>query len=414
MTTLRSRSADDERPAVGRWVLGIWMLAALLAPVARAANCNAIKVWSFNVRFDDGWSSCFSDCENQWFKGGAATARRDVARAFLTTYSPDIFGLQEVKNPAPFATTRASQLRDISSWFPKHGYYALDRGDGEHCAIFFRIDRFTPFDTGTFWMSCTPDVPSKHPRETGNFRITSWVRLIDNYTGTDFYVFNSHWSLDSAARDYSAALIRERISRIAAGAPVILLGDFNCAESDSPFDILLGRTTYPPSSDCSVQPRAVPIPSLPLVNSYREAIPTVSEFEKTAHGFSGESRGDPIDHILHTGGDFAPSRAVIRRDTYPGGCGEEGCYPSDHYAIEVEFRLLLQSAEVRFGPSSADCEAGTPLYPFRSITDALDVLKENGTLTLQNTSSGVGITINPGRGPITITSAKGPSILGKR
>jgi len=243
------------------------MLAVLLAPGARAANCNAIKVWSFNVRFDDGWSSCFSDGENQWFKGGAATARRDVARAFLTAYSPDIFGLQEVKNPAPFATTRASQLRDIASWFPKHGYYALDRGDGEHCAIFLRVDRFTPFDMGTFWMSCTPDVPSKHPRETGNFRITSWVRLIDNYAGTDFYVFNSHWPLDSAARDYSAALIRERISRIAAGAPVILLGDFNCAESDSPFDILLGTRTYPPSSDCSVQPGAVPTPSLPLVNS---------------------------------------------------------------------------------------------------------------------------------------------------
>lgn len=53
MTTPRSKAADDERPAAGRLLLGIWMLAALLAPGARAANCNAIKVWSFNVRFDD-------------------------------------------------------------------------------------------------------------------------------------------------------------------------------------------------------------------------------------------------------------------------------------------------------------------------------------------------------------------------
>lgn len=263
-------------------------------------------------------------------------------------------------------------------------------------------------------MSCTPDAPLKHPKETGNYRITSWVRLIDNYTGIDFYVFNSHWPLNSAARDYSAALIRERISRIAAGAPVILLGDFNCAETESPFDILMGSSTYQPSSDCSVQPQAVPVPGLPLVNSYREVIPTVSDFEETAHGFAGGSEGDHIDHIVHTGGDFAPFRAAIRRDTYPGGCGEPECFPSDHYALEVQFRLLLQSAEVRFGAGSADCEAGTPLYPFRSITDALDVLKENGTLTLQNTSSSVGLTINPSRGPITLTSAKGPSILGRR
>lgn len=413
MTLYTSSTSNGACRLASRLAVRILILTLLFSLRVGAVNCNAFKVWTFNLRFDDGWSSCLSECENTWFKGGGTSARRDVAKAYIAAYAPDIFGLQEVKDPLPFATTRASQLQDISRAFPTHAYYAKDRGDGEHCAIFYRIDRFSRLRSDTFWMSCTPDQPSKHPQETGNYRIISWVELVQNYTGLRFFVFNSHWPLNDVARNYSAALIRERVASICGGAPAILLGDFNCTETDVPFEILMGSRTYSPSSDCPVNPTFIPTGSLPLANSYRQVIPDVSSFENTAHGFGGAARGNRIDHILHTAGDLEPFTAVIRRNTYPGGCGEPECYPSDHYAVEVEFRVLQQDVHVKFSQGPNACEAGTVALPFLSIQEALKVVKANGKVTLQNTSANTGVTINPRRGPIVITSSQGPSTIGK-
>lgn len=410
MKTIQNSSAENRRARL--LVYGGLFLALLLAPSTRAVDCSSFKVWSFNIRFDDGSIFCNSGCENDWYKGELTPGRRNVAKAFLQQYDPDIFGLQEVKNPGQVPGFVVSQLQDVSGWFPTHNYYAQDRGDGEHCAIFYRSNRFNLLLAGTFWLSCTPDVPSKHPLETNNFRITSWVLLSDTYTTNVFYVFNGHWALNSATRDYSAALIRERVYQMAGGLPAILLGDFNCVEDSSSFRILTGTNAYGGSAECN-NPQPVPQQNLSLVNSYREAIPTTNGQELTFHDFSGATAGQRIDHFLHTRDDFAAFAAAIRRDSYAGGCTNATCYSSDHYALEVQFHSLSQNVHVNLQQSEALCEFGTDVFPFNTIGEALSAVKSNGTITLQNTSGNAGVTINPTRGPVTITSVGGPSLVGK-
>ncbi|MBP9900291.1 MAG: endonuclease/exonuclease/phosphatase family protein [Verrucomicrobia subdivision 3 bacterium] len=388
------------------------LLALFLAPSAWAVDCNSFKVWSFNIRFDNGSVFCASDCDNDWYKGELTSGRRNVAKAYLQGYDPDIFGLQEIKNSGPVPGFVVSQLQDVAGWFPGHNYYAQDRGDGEHCAIFYRSNRFDRLGAGTFWLSCTPDVQSKHPLETNNFRITSWVLLRDTYTTDEFFVFNNHWPLNSTARDYAAALIRERVHQMAGGFPAILLGDFNCDELSSPFNILIGTNAYPGSAECT-NPQPVSQQDLSLVNSYREAVPVWDGEERTYHDFSGNTFGKRIDHVLNTRDDFAAFTAAVRRDTYAGGCTNAGCYPSDHYAVEVQFHVLLQNVQVDLQQLDALCELGTEALPFNTIAEAVNVVKSNGTITLRNTSGNAAVTINPIRGPVTITSIGGPSIVGK-
>ncbi len=389
---------------------------ALAPQTAQAVDCNPIKIWTYNVRYNDGWA-CISDCDNEWYRTVGRIARRDVAEQYLKAGSPDIFGLQEVRNPAESAGVRVSQLKDVGRWFPNHDYYALDRGDGEHCAIFYRNARFLRMTAGTFWASCTPDVSgSKYPidDEAGHApRIVSWVKLLDLNTSQSFYVFNSHWSLKGTTRLYTAALIRERIRSIAGDQPAILMGDFNCPEGDEAFKVLTAETPYSGSSECLIQPKAVPANVLSLVNSYRQVIPSPTGQEGTFHNFQGSTSGSRIDHVLHTEGDFLPYAAAIQHDTYPGFCGDTGCYPSDHFAVEMRFRPLQANTFVDARRSEVTCETGTAVSPYNTLGEALNNVKVGGKISLISGSLPGNITLNPTRGPVIVTSIGGASVIGK-
>ncbi len=386
-------------------------------PGAQGLDCTTFKVWSFNIRYNYG-GVCFSDCENEWYRSGGRIARRDVVESYMKAFSPDIFGLQEVRDPVPLSGTRASQLNDVASWFPNHDLYARDRGDGEHCAIFYRTTRFARMNAGTFWISCFPDVPeTKYPLDDAgghSQRIVSWVQLFDALTSTTVFVFNTHWShIYSQSQSYAAALLRQRAYQIAGGQPVIILGDMNCAENSNPFKILTAEANYAGSEECIIQPVAVPRTSLQLANSFRQANPAVSADEGTFHNFTGNTGGDRIDHVLHTTNDFVAQFGTIRRDSYPGHCSDTTCYPSDHFALEILFRPLLTSVFVKFSASEINCEVGSALSPFNTIEEGLSTVKSGGTIVLAATSKNSSMLINPSRGPVTITSAGGTSVLGK-
>ena len=207
--------------------------------------------------------------------------------------------------------------------------------------------------------------------------------------------------------------MRQRVKQIAGSLPVILLGDFNCNETSEPFRILTGENSYGGSSECPIQPAPVQQQSLPLVNSYRQANPTVSSEEGTYHGFFGSIGGQRIDHMLHSTNEFTASVAAIRHNTYPGHCNDTACYPSDHFAVEVRFKIMLETVAVDFARSEISCESGLVTAPFNTLTEALDTVKPAGTISLLKSSTSAGLTINPSRGRVTITSSGGASVIGK-
>ena len=93
--------------------------------------------------------------------------------------------------------------------------------------IFFKKDKFTLLKQGDFWLSKTPEIPSKG-WDAKIMRICSWVYLQDIKSKKKFYFFNVHYDHQGKiAREESSKLILERIKTIAGKEPVILTGDFN-------------------------------------------------------------------------------------------------------------------------------------------------------------------------------------------
>ena len=88
---------------------------------------------------------------------------------------------------------------------------------------------------GTFWLSETPEKPSKGWDAALN-RICTYVLLKDKKSKKKFWVFNTHFDhVGDTARMESAKLIIQRINDLNwDNAPVFLTGDFNLLpESDA-------------------------------------------------------------------------------------------------------------------------------------------------------------------------------------
>lgn len=193
-----------------KYVLFSTMLAALLLMVC---PCNAgIKVMSYNVRYgaaDDG--------RNSWDK------RKEATPAMLEDVRPDIFGVQEALD---------FQIEYITSSCPRYKSVGVGREDGvskgEHMSIFYNTETIELLKWGTYWLSETPDVPSKG-WDAACMRTATWSLLREKATGRQFFYVNTH--LDhrgTEARRQGLALLYRRISEMnPRNLPMILTGDFN-------------------------------------------------------------------------------------------------------------------------------------------------------------------------------------------
>lgn len=77
-----------------------------------------------------------------------------------------------------------------------------DSSCGEAEAIFYSKIRFTLIDSGTFWLSDTPESPSKY-EESNQKRLCVWVLLEDKSSGKRFVHMSTH--LDNHGADVRAA-----------------------------------------------------------------------------------------------------------------------------------------------------------------------------------------------------------------
>lgn len=192
-----------------RWV-ALMSLALGLVP-ARAATPPAINIATYNLRLN-----VVSDGANAW------PQRRDALRALIRYHEFDIVGTQE---------GRPDQIDDLAA-MPGFAYVGVGRDDGvragEHSAIFYRSARFAVEAHGDFWLSETPDRPSRGWDAKCCNRIATWAKFHDRATGRRFFVFNVHFDHEGIeARRQSALLMLRKIHEIGARAPVICTGDFN-------------------------------------------------------------------------------------------------------------------------------------------------------------------------------------------
>ncbi|MCA9103737.1 MAG: endonuclease/exonuclease/phosphatase family protein [Planctomycetales bacterium] len=277
------------------------------------ASCTAaepIKVMSFNIRYDSGAPSSADD---RWISTVGAN-RRDLATTVINDFAPDILGVQEALY---------NQVADLQAALPDHGFYGVGREDGrnsgEFSGIYYRADRFTRVDQGTFWLTTTPASVSKYPG-TCCYRIASWAILADATAGgQEYFVLNTHWDHQvQAAREFAAALIRDQLDTLAGDRPLIVMGDLNANENNAAYRELVGVND--PGG-------------LQLLDSYREVVPVRTALEASFHGFTGGTYGSRIDFVLHSDAFVAEDATIVRTSF-------DGSYPSDHFPVTATLRLV--------------------------------------------------------------------------
>jgi endonuclease/exonuclease/phosphatase family metal-dependent hydrolase len=185
-----------------------------------------VKVLSFNVKVDSGWSW-------RWKR------RREKIAEMLRNQQPDLVGLQEATH---------GMVLDLQERLPEYRWVGVGREDGEQrgefTPIFLRDDRWELQEHANFWLAAVCDRPGRGWDALCS-RVVTWARVQERKSGRHCVHFNTHFDhLGKAARAQSAALLLQKMHEIAAAEPVILTGDFNCAETAIPYRILTGAIPF--------------------------------------------------------------------------------------------------------------------------------------------------------------------------
>jgi len=197
-----------------------------------------MNIITYNIRYNNS-----GDGVNAW------PNRIEMVSGLLRFHNPDIFGLQEALY---------EQINDVQKNLPEYEWFGVGRDDGdkagEFSPVFFKKSKFILLKHGTFWLSETPDKPSKGWDAALN-RIVTWGKFQSKVTGKQFIVFNTHFDHRGVeARKESAALIRKKIEEMTYdnALPAILTGDFNLTPDQEP--ILLIKKYLSDARDISQEP----------------------------------------------------------------------------------------------------------------------------------------------------------------
>lgn len=257
---------------------------------------------SFNVR-----GSQHKDGENVWKRRAPLNVRT------IEKYAPDLIGFQEHQ-------VGNREVHDAKL----HGYERIsgpryeNRKPHAHNAIYWRPGRLELVERGGFWLSETPEKPSK-AWGARHVRSANWARF-RLPSGAEFVHLNTHLDhISGRARQEGARFILRRLGRLAEDLPLVLTGDFNCNP---------GSKTYNIFADAGFGDAHLIAGNGPI---------------NTFHRFRGEEfrpkagREARIDWILLRGrpqnGAWNVHSCGVLRDAEPP------VYPSDHYPVLVDLSL---------------------------------------------------------------------------
>ncbi len=260
------------------------------AGLAAGPQEGTFRLATFNIR------TPIDKPPNAW------TCRVDRVRALIQRHGFDMMGLQE-------ATEK--QIDDLltEGW----AYVGVGRDDGkrggEASCIFYKKARFEVLDSGTFWLSETPEVVGSKSWDTACPRICTWARMTDRKTGKSFVYFNTHLDhMSPAAREHGMALILKRIKAVDKGIPILLTGDMNAGPESKP--IALAKEVLRDTCALSRTPHTGPVAT---INGFK--------FNKKATAC--------IDYIFVSTGVNVLTHATLDDS-------ENALYPSDHFPVVAE------------------------------------------------------------------------------
>lgn len=213
----------------------IIILLLIIAGFKADAQQKSISIITYNIRYNND-----KDGVNAW------PNRKDNVKALVKFHDTDILCTQEALAEQFDALLENSDFEAVGA--------GRDDGKrkGEFSPIFYNKNRFSKKDGGVFWLSQTPDVPSKGWDAMFN-RVCTWVRLYDRLNKKEFLVFNTHYDhVGVQARIESAKLVKQKIQEIAPKLPVVYTGDLNVTpETDA---IATIKSFLSDSKEISIEP----------------------------------------------------------------------------------------------------------------------------------------------------------------
>ena len=115
--------------------------------ISCAAQAEDLCVATYNVRYKN---TSDNTAGNGW------DARKAYLIGLINFQQPDLLGVQEAMHV---------QMTDMANGLSGYAYIGVGRNDGatsgEYSAIFYRKERMMLVDWGSFWLSDTPNKPSK-------------------------------------------------------------------------------------------------------------------------------------------------------------------------------------------------------------------------------------------------------------
>ncbi|MBR4766442.1 MAG: endonuclease/exonuclease/phosphatase family protein [Clostridia bacterium] len=227
----------------------------------------------------------------------------------IRAYMPDSLGCQEAS-----VSLLAMVSKELES---DYAYVGLGRdkdNKGEASPVFYLKEKYDLVDSGTFWLSQTPDEVSKGWDANYN-RVCTYAVLKNKETGFTYAHFNAHFDhIGIIARQESMSLVTKKIAEICPDIPVVFGGDLN-DEEHSPLYIMA----------CQAGLRDT------------KALAEKTMDSLTYHGYSAfteATRTKPIDFIFVNA--FVSEVASYEVDLTK----YNGIYPSDHHPIIVSMTLF--------------------------------------------------------------------------
>ena len=253
---------------------------------------DSIRVISYNVR-----------CASDLF--GSVNVRSRLLIAQIEEYLPDSFGVQE-------ATGKWMKLlsRRLSDKYACVTQHRDEDPDSEASAVFYLKDKFDLVDSGTIWLSDTPDTPYTKHKDSGCTRIATWATLKMKGTDKLYTHINTHLDhVSDEARVMQVKVLNTKIRELSGnGTPVICTGDFNAPEKSVVYDEML--TTLKDSKYLAAQ----------------------SDEGPTYHDYANAEVEETIDFI------FVPEKTKVARYKIIDEL-VSGMFASDHYGLSIDLYI---------------------------------------------------------------------------
>ena len=262
------------------------------------AKSDEIKVMSFNVR-----TKTDGDTEHK-----AWDNRKDACVALIKDQMPSVIGFQEADYTSQWKYIKDQLSKDYAGYGVNRDD-GKESGSGETMGILYNKSTVKKLEGGTFWLSETPNIPSKG--FGANYkRNATWGLFEHKPSGIKFYYIHTHLDHQVAeAQIEGMKLISKHFDEYRESHPVFLTGDLNIKADNVALDVI---ESY--------------------MNNAREAAPEgLTDFNTTYNGYV-TTKNSIIDHIY-----CSNYLKVVEYHTINEDYGVP--FVSDHYPIYAIIKL---------------------------------------------------------------------------